>query len=225
MSIRSRINPRSVSIIIPQMNQPDLTIEAIRTLRRADPIRWPLLVVDNGSSPDSRRQLHGLRDPNVEILTLPIAGLTAAWNAAARHSRADYLIFLNNDTVTRGAWVEALLAPLSQGTSLITGVALRRESLLAPPIDLLAGWCFALCRQTFDAVHEFDPSMQLYFSDTDLQLRVREEFSCSSIPIWTAVPGLPITHLSHRTAHRLPHQRSLWLADREKFLARWQECR
>ena len=88
MSARTSIVPETVSLIIPQFNQVSLTLQAIRSLRQVDPVRWPILVVDNGSSPDSSRQLHELRDPVVQVITRKEAGLTSAWNSAARHSPA-----------------------------------------------------------------------------------------------------------------------------------------
>ena len=225
MSARTSIVPETVSLIIPQFNQVSLTLQAIRSLRQVDPVRWPILVVDNGSSPDSIRQLHELRDPVVQVITRKEAGLTSAWNSAARHSPADYLIFLNNDTQSTGPWVESLLTPLQLGTAIVSGVATRREPHLSTPIDLLAGWCFALRREMFIAVDGFDSAMQLYFSDTDFLLRVRDRCATASASTFVAVPRLPITHIGHATARKLPHQKAQWLADRNVFLNRWQGAR
>lgn len=225
MSVRSPVDSGTVVIIIPQYNQPALTIQAIQSLRQVDPVRWPILVVDNGSSHESVRQLHDLCDSNVQVLSLPQAGLTSAWNAAVQHVRADHLIFLNNDTTSGGPWVESLLAPLRHGLAFVTGVALRRESQLDPPVDLPAGWCFAVRRETFESVRGFDAALQLYFSDTDFLIRVRDYCASVTTPAWAVVAGLSISHIAHATAHRLPHQRALWLADRERFLIRWQEPR
>ena len=225
MTARAFMVPESVCLIIPQFNQVGLTLQAIRTLRKFDPVRWPIVVVDNGSSPDSIRQLHELRDTAVQVLTQKQAGLTSAWNFAARRSQADYLIFLNNDTLSSGPWVESLLAPLRLGTAIVSGVATRREAQLTAPVDLLSGWCFALRRETFVAVDGFDPAMQLYFSDTDFLLRVRERLVSGATSKFVAVKGLPISHIGHATAHQLPSQKSQWQADRKAFLARWQESR
>ena len=87
--------------------------------------------------------------------------------------------------------------------------------------SMLSGWCFAVRRETFLAVSGFDESLHLYFSDTDFQLRVRDHFASSGLPPWVTVPGLAISHLSHRTAHQLPNRRPLWRADRDRFQARW----
>jgi GT2 family glycosyltransferase len=213
--------PLSTTIIIPQFNHPELTLHAIRSLRRFDSHRWPILIVDNGSSAESLRQMHELDDPDTEILALPRQGLTAAWNIAARQCRTATLVFLNNDTLSSGPWVGELLSPLERHATRISGVELRRETHLHPAIELLSGWCFAFGRDTFQAVEGFDESLALYFSDTDFQLRVRSHFADSAIPAWTALAGLPLSHLSHGTAHQLSNQRPLWRADRDRFQARW----
>jgi len=212
----------TTTIIIPQYNQPELTIHAIQSLRKSDPLRWPIVVVDNGSSPESLRQLHTLGDPDTEILSLPRQGLTAAWNVAASRCNTSHLIFLNNDTHSQGPWIESLLAPLSAGLAGMAGVESRRERHLTPAIDLLAGWCFAVRTEIFRAVRGFDEALNLYFSDTDFQLRIRDHYWATAIPPWTVVAGLPITHLSHRTAHQLPNRQAMWTADRARFLARWR---
>ena len=214
--------PLSATIIIAQFNHPELTIQAIRSLRQTDPLRWPVLVVDNGSSPQSIRQLHDLADCDTEIVLLPRPGLTAAWNAAASRCRSTHLVFLNNDTVSQGPWVEALLAPLLSDQARLSGVELRRESHLTPAIEILAGWCFAVRADTFHAIGGFDEALGLYFSDTDFLLRVREHVSPSMVLPWRVVPDLPLVHLSHRTAHQLTDRRLVWAADRARFLARWK---
>ena len=215
------IPPLSTTIIIPQFNHPELTLRAIQSLRHCDSTQWPILVVDNGSEAESLRRLHDLHDPHTEILALPRQGLTAAWNTAAQRCRTETLVFLNNDTLSTGPWVEALLEPLRLQQYWMSGIEARQETYLSPSIEMLSGWCFAVRRDTFLAVGGFDESLQLYFSDTDFQLRVRDHFASSSLPPWATVPGLAISHLSHRTAHQLSNRRSLWRADRDRFQARW----
>jgi FMN phosphatase YigB (HAD superfamily) len=55
-------NPLSATLIIPQYNQPELTVQAIESLRRHDSHHWPIVVVANGCSPHSIRQLHQIQD-------------------------------------------------------------------------------------------------------------------------------------------------------------------
>lgn len=209
----------NVTIVIPQYNEVDLTIQAIDSLRKHESVLWPILVVDNGSTAQSLRKLNSIRSPGVSILSLPRAGLTAAWNSAVRQIATRQIAFLNNDTFSRGPWVEQLIAPIQRGLSPVAAVAIRRESQLTPSVELPAGWCFGVDRLALEVVGGFDEALVLYFSDTDFFLRIRQKFS--ECP-WTLIPGLPLSHLAHRTAHRLPNQSQIWLADRERFRTRWE---
>lgn len=214
--------PHSVTLIIPQYDQPELTVTAIRTLRTTDPIRWPILIVDNGSHPRSLRALQDYEDEAIEVLSLPQPGLTAAWNRAAARASGEFLIFLNNDTCSTGPWVEPLLQPIRSGCALVTGVEGRYERQLTPPVRLLTGWCLALRKATFMECGGFDESLQLYFSDTDLLLRIQNRYP-EIRPAWQVVPQLPITHLKHRTTQEISNRSSRWSADRARFLQRWRE--
>lgn len=207
-----------VTIVIPQYNEVGLTIQAIDSLRAHESLLWPILVVDNGSTAQSLRKLNSICSPGVSILSLPRAGLTAAWNAAVRQTAARQIVFLNNDTFSRGPWVEQLIAPIQHGLRPVTAVAIRRESQLTPSVELPVGWCFGVDRAAFDAVGGFDEALALYFSDTDFFLRIGRTFPERP---WTLVPDLPLSHLAHRTARRLPNRSQSWLADRERFRARW----
>lgn len=211
--------PPEVTIVIPQYNEVDLTIQAIESIRRYEPVAWPIVVVDNGSTPQSIRRLCSLSFPQVTIRALPRAGLTAAWNLAARHVTTESIIFLNNDTIATGPWVERLIAPVRHGSSPVAAPEVRTESLVSPPVELPTGWCFAIRRSAWEAIGGFDEALALYFSDTDFLLHIRQR--CPAHP-WTIVSGLPLTHLAHRTAHRLPDRTRCWLSDRERFLARWR---
>lgn len=206
------------TLIIPQYNSPELTIQAVQSLRQHDPTPWPVLVVDNGSSPGTLRALQAARLPAVEVIALARPGLTAAWNYAATRCRTPTILFLNNDTRTRGPWVPTLLAEHRISRAILTGVERRCEPHLNPPVELLAGWCLAVDRTAFETVGGFDESMELYFSDTDLQLRLAERFPDR---VRTCVQPLPLVHIGHQTTAQLMERRSNWLRDRNRFRSRW----
>lgn len=208
------------TLIIPQFNHAELTIHAVESLRKHDPQLWPVLIVDNGSQPDQLRQLHDQNWKNVSILSLSHSGVTRAWNAGLLSAQTQFAVLLNNDTVTRGPWINRLLEPLRAGTHSLSVPEVRREHLLNPPQEVPSGWCFAVSIRAYQQVGGFDEAMSIYFSDTDFFLRMEERFHSSP---WAVVAALPVTHLGHRTAHRLPNQPQQWRADRERFLFRWQD--
>lgn len=229
------------TLIIPQFGHVSLTQECVRTLREQDEVRWPICIVDDGSPAAENRSLVE-RDADFAVQLLPGAhrGLTAAWNRGARGARTPWLIFLNNDTVSTGPWVQTLLAPLRSGAARLAGPRLRTERELPAEVlrklgtaRFLEGWCFAVSAADFAAVGGFDETLALYWSDTDFQARILElagtgagEF-CSAEAVLATPPAgvaLPIRHLGHRTirAAFLPEdQRRQWQRDRAAFLAKW----
>ncbi|MEX0725314.1 MAG: glycosyltransferase [Planctomycetaceae bacterium] len=237
------------TIIIPQYRHLDLTLACLRTLRETDPHPWPVIVVDDGS-PDDCWLAEIERSPHVTSIRQPHRGVTAAWNVGWQAARTECVVFLNNDVVSRGGWVERLLTPLAKGDALMTGVRMRREEFLPralmqrlPARVFLEGWCFALSRRSLQQLDGFDPELATYWSDTDLQLRLmknRLSRSCGVAGVESSspqqltepsrspllsLPDLPIEHIGHVTAHDsacLPQRRQLWQADRERFIAKWK---
>jgi GT2 family glycosyltransferase len=214
-----------VTIIVPQYNQPALTIACLRTLFTAHQQSPRVIVVDDGSTGDSaasvRREV-----PNATVVCRPHQGVTAAWNHGARLAASEMLVFLNNDSESHGPWIDRLVAPLRVPNVLMTGVADRLEPAIskhnpgvAPP-RLLEGWCFAMRREEFHALNGFDESLRLYFSDTDLQLRLWQRFGNRDRAL-RVVRGLPIRHAGHRTTRTVRERRSIWLRDRERFFEKW----
>ena len=104
----------TVEAIICFRDRPELLARAADSvLSQTDYERLELALVDNGSElPETAAAIHRLtRDARVRVLRddrpFNFAHLN---NAAARTSRADVVVFLNNDTeVLEGDWISALL--------------------------------------------------------------------------------------------------------------------
>jgi GT2 family glycosyltransferase len=216
----------STTLIIPQFHRPDLTLACIRSFQSAHGAATPILVIDDGSDAPSLRTLQSARLPATQIVPQPHRGLTAAWNNGLARADTRWLVFLNNDVTTHGPWLPSLLEPIESGRALMTGVRLRTEQRLPPDLlnrlparRVLAGWCFAISRDHLLHLGGFDESFRLYFSDTDLQLRLIESHSADS-PL-LAVPGLTLTHAAHATTRSTNARRRLWRHDRDRFIAKW----
>lgn len=104
----------SVEVIVCFRDRPELLARCLTSvLARTDYERLQLTLVDNGSvTPETSALLTSrARDPRVRVLrdTRPF-NFAALNNAAAESSRAEVLVFLNNDTeVIDGGWIAALL--------------------------------------------------------------------------------------------------------------------
>jgi len=213
------------TIIIPQHDCAELTLAAVRALRSRESQRWPIIVVDDGSSPGPAAEL-GQLPGDVQLLRQPHRGVTAAWNLGLRHVSTPLVVLLNNDVLIDGAWVDRLIEPLRLSSAVLSGVELRQERAVPAAIlqrlgrtEFLAGWCWAFRAEAAREVGGFDSTLWLYFSDTDLQVRL---LSSAATAAELAVIGpLPLRHVGHASTRFLPGRSVQWHADRARFIAKW----
>jgi GT2 family glycosyltransferase len=223
-------------IIVAQYGQGELTVECLRSFYACHAPETPIVVVDDGSPrQEDVRPLQDLKWAGCHVIRCSQnRGVTSAWNRGARflnrYYPCDVLVFLNNDTLTHGPWLEALSDPVLNRETLLAGVHWRRERRVPEKLQqqwplsrFLEGWCFALRTDLFLALDGFERRLRLYFSDTDLQLRAAQQ-SVSTVPHThdlLIVPNLPLQHLAHQTTQRELTRQEQWHADRKRFLARW----
>jgi len=224
----------SGTIIIPQRGETELTLNCIEGLRRFDTRDWRIIVVSDGCPEDERIRLNCEfeNDSLVTVLNRSHAGVTASWNAGIECAESEFLVLLNNDTVCRGDWGEALRKPVLENRAWISGVQTRIE----PEVkrfrgcqglsgNVFEGWCLAFCKRTWEILQGFDESLTMYWSDTDFQLRGAMLFGSWNWLSEGLVQGLPLRHLGHRTAHSselLSESRSAWGSDRRVFRRKWR---
>lgn len=98
-----------VTVVIPNYNGSAYLPACLDALRRQKYQDFHTIVVDNGSSDESRELVK--RDyPEVRLITLPEnRGFCGAVNIGIRESRTPYVILLNNDTEAEAGFVGGLL--------------------------------------------------------------------------------------------------------------------
>jgi glycosyltransferase involved in cell wall biosynthesis len=88
-----------VSVIVPTFNYARYVAQAIESVQQQSLSRWECLVVDDGSTDDTRAIVERLAasDGRVRYLYQHNQGLSAARNTGIRESAGEYLQFLDSD--------------------------------------------------------------------------------------------------------------------------------
>lgn len=169
--------PRLVSVIVPMYNAAATICEQIEALLAQDYSGdWELILVDNGST-DGTPEMIARRYPDLAarvVIEDTDRGASPARNAAVRHSRGDFLAFVDADDRVQPTWLSELVAAAA-GVDLVAG-DIETESLnserarRARPLGSLAfvfddpeflpaasGCNLGVRRSTFEAIDGFDP--------------------------------------------------------------------
>jgi len=217
------------TIVIPQHERADLTVAVVRALRTYEPVRWPIIVVDDGSR-SSAAELVEQRCHDVRLLRQPHLGVTAAWNSGLQAVATPLVVLLNNDVTVGGRWVDPLLRPLRLGTAIVSGAEARIENSVPAAVlarlarrEFIAGWCWAFRAGDVQMLGGFDGTLRMYFSDTDLQARLLGLEAAMDAP--TVVRGLPLRHVGHGSTRFLSERRAIWTSDRARFIRKWMRSR
>nr|WP_295923774.1 glycosyltransferase [uncultured Dyadobacter sp.] len=97
------------SVIIPLYNKVDYIRKTVDSVLGQTFQNFELLVVDDGSTDGSARQLVGYQDDRLRIISQANAGVSTARNNGARHARFDYILFLDADDW----WHDSLLQEMN----------------------------------------------------------------------------------------------------------------
>jgi glycosyltransferase involved in cell wall biosynthesis len=103
MSKKGKPTPR-VSVVIPTYNRGRMVCEAIDSVLAQDFPAYELIVVDDGSSDDTRRVLAGY-GARIRVLQRPHRGVSAARNAGIQAARTELIALLDSDDL----WLPAKL--------------------------------------------------------------------------------------------------------------------
>jgi GT2 family glycosyltransferase len=99
-----------VSIVTLSWNAPEFTINALESIRRQTAEPYEVIVVDNGSGPETLKALATIDDPHVRILyNKTNRGFAGGNNDGIAAARGDYVIVLNNDVIVTPGWADGLV--------------------------------------------------------------------------------------------------------------------
>lgn len=103
-----------VDIIIPAWNEPEMTNLCLQAVAAHTGPRHRVILVDNGSEEKARdstlTELARLKFDFFQIRFKENLGFAKAVNEGLRHSKAEFVVLLNNDVEVTAAWLDKLLA-------------------------------------------------------------------------------------------------------------------
>jgi N-acetylglucosaminyl-diphospho-decaprenol L-rhamnosyltransferase len=240
-----------IDVVVVAFNRYELTCSCLRHLQ-AQTLDHSVIVVDNGSTDDTRARLHSeWPDAHVEYFD-ENHGFPEACNRGVAAGSADIIVLLNNDVDCRPDFLERLIAPLQDATvgsvaslllqpdgERIDGIGFTTDVTLAafsrlrglPAADadqdvptLLGpgGGAAAYRRVAWEQVRGLDETLLFYMEDVDLALRLQ-------IAGWRSVaePNAVAVHLGSATLghHRSASQRRYGGFGRGYMLRRYRLLR
>lgn len=180
----------AVSIIIPAYNQSRYLGSAIRSALAQTHRDLEVIIVDDGSTDDTRAVVASFTDARVHYVYQPNRGLSAARNTGLGHASGEFLSFLDSDDEFLPEKLELLMAAFARdpGLGLVAGQAVLIDQdgvplsevfdrpLPSDGADLLLGNPLhvgsVLLRRSWQAtVGRFDETLRSY-EDWDMWLRL-----------------------------------------------------
>jgi GT2 family glycosyltransferase len=187
-----------LTIVIPTLDAASERVRAcIAAAQATTDAAHEIVIIDNGCPPQ---------------------GFASPVNAGLRAARTPYVVVMNDDVEPLPGWWEPLRAALDAGAAVSFPLTIDGPMRFDFP-----AWCFAMTRESIDAFSHapgqfFDPSLVLWYQDTDLLQRLR------------AADRPPVHAEASRIRHGLSEsvgsedpELSAWIrvqvaADRERFL-------
>ncbi len=123
------MNPSSYSVTFACYNQVEYTRQCVDSLVRHGFDLGRLVVVDNGSSDDTRAYLETL-PLGGRILNRVNLGCGVAWTQGALAQQADWTVVMNNDVVVSELWLDKLVA-----TAQARGLKVISPAMVEGPLD------------------------------------------------------------------------------------------
>jgi glycosyltransferase involved in cell wall biosynthesis len=105
----------TISVVIPTWNRAQLLTRSLRSVLSQTFSDFEVIVVDDGSTDETRDVLADFSDPRLSYLFQVNQGESAARNAGASAARGAFLTFLDSDDEVHPRWLELLVSDLISG--------------------------------------------------------------------------------------------------------------
>lgn len=97
-----------VTVVLSTRDRPQLLARAIPSVISQRYELWELVVVDNGTTPETRAVVDAIVDERVILVDGPRRGLSAARNAGLDRASGEIVCYLDDDNVMHPGWLQAV---------------------------------------------------------------------------------------------------------------------
>ena len=157
-----------VSIVTLSWNAPEFTRMALESIARHTSEPYEVIVVDNGSGPETLEFLKSIDDSHVRVIYNPVnRGFGGGNNDGIAQAKGDYIVVLNNDVIVTENWLDALLDPFRR----ISGVGVT-----APRTNKIIG-----DQEVIDCAYDDLVGMQAYAARRAVRYAKRGYFTDRAI--------------------------------------------
>ncbi len=119
---------KKVSVIIPVYNVEKYIAETIRSVLEQTYQNFEILIIDDGSSDQSREICQQFTDPRIRIIHQKNRGLAGARNTGIRNAQTDYIAFLDGDDLWLPEKLEKHIKHLDN--SPMVGISFSRSAFI-----------------------------------------------------------------------------------------------
>ncbi len=194
-----------VSVIIPTYNAPRFLVEAVESVLAQTYADYELIVIDDGSGPETRKALEPFMD-RIKYIYQDNAGIAGARNRGIDEARGEYIAFLDHDDLWLPEKLEKQMARAAErpkagviycdyvnfldipGEKKELGDPFAKKK--KPEGNVLAALfesnfintlVMLFKRECFDRVGRFDPDFRLII-EYEMVLRVAGEYDFARVP-------------------------------------------
>ena len=159
------------SIILPTYNRAYVLWRAIESVLAQSETRWELLVVDDGSTDDTRRLMEEFQDTRVRVMTTANRGPSAARNLGGRFTHAPYLAYLDSDNTWHTKFLQTMLEAIESYPTKVLWYCGQHTVMWRRAPDGL--WKIEQESDDLRAQYSVDDALQLKAPDTNCMVHTR----------------------------------------------------
>lgn len=116
-----------LSVVVPVRNRPGAVCAAVLSVLAEAGADIEVVVVDDGSTDDTRAAAERIGDSRVRVVTIPASGVSVARNEGVAAANAAFVAFLDSDDLVLAGWVDAMIDAAHRGLDVFSCANIERH--------------------------------------------------------------------------------------------------